>query len=288
VRYLLIENPASGPGEGEDVWKEARRRLGDVEVVRLDRSLDLGALVSRAISEERVVVAGGGDGTVSALAQHLVGRGTLGILPAGTRNHFARNLGIGDPDTALEALAGGRTRRIDVGRADDRVFVNSVGMGLYPEGVRERERREPRQGRWAAAGAAALAVLRRARPLVGTIAADGDARALLAWVVFVGNNRFGGRGSFAHRPRLDEGVLDLRILTLGRRRARRAALAWRVLRGRPWETRRVVRRTATRVELRITGGARLVSRDGEAGAPTDRLSISILPAAMEIVAPGGT
>jgi diacylglycerol kinase family enzyme len=284
VGYLLIHNPRSG-SDTRPILDLARSRLRDCRTVELG-GVDLATAIEEAVAEDRVVIAAGGDGTVSAAAQHLVERGTLGVLPLGTLNHFARDLGIDGPEAALDALTGGREIRIDVGRAGGRVFVNNTGMGIYPELVRERERRQEGIGKRMAAVAAAASAMRRADPLVGTIEADGDARALLAWMVFVGNNVFGTEpGRIGTRSRLDRGVLDLRILTLGRRRARRSSVAWRILRGREWKSRRLVRREARRVVVSLEGGPRLISRDGESGDSATRLEVEILPRALRVLVP---
>ena len=263
-----------------------RSRLSDIRVVTLDDDVDLPGEVDRAVEEDRAVVTLGGDGTINSVAQHLVGRGTLGVIPGGTLNHFCRDLGLRSLDDALDALEAGDVRTVDVGKAGGRYFLNNAGMGLYPETVYERERHEHRVGKWRAMAAASARVMRRARPLVGTIEADGDARALLAWALFFGNNRFGtATGRIGTRERLDEGVLDVRLLTLGTRRARRSRLAWRVLRGRPWSPRRLVRKEATRATVHLESGPRLVSRDGESGEPTDQLEVEIVPGALRVIGP---
>lgn len=284
--YLLIHNPGSG-SDTRPALELVRSRLPDCRTVELG-GVDLGATVEEAVAEDRVVIAAGGDGTVNAAAQHLVGRGTLAVLPVGTLNHFARDLGIDGPEAALDALAGGRATRIDVGRAGGRVFVNNAGMGVYPEVVRERERRQDRIGKWLAAVGAAADAMRRAEPLVGAIEADGDARALLAWMVFVGNNIFGTEpGRIGTRSRLDQGALDLRVLTVGRRRARRSSVAWRILRGRQWTSRRLVRREARHVTIALQGGPRLISRDGESDDSATRLEVEILPRTLKVLVPAG-
>jgi diacylglycerol kinase family enzyme len=284
--YLLVFNPTAGGANGRDLVKGFRSMFGDVRTVPLDEDVDLGAEISRAVDDDRVVVAAGGDGTINSVAQHLVGRGTLGVLPGGTLNHFCRDMGLRDLEAALAALEGGNVRAIDVGKAGDRYFLNNAGMGLYPEVVYERERHEHRIGKWRAAATASLRVMRRARPLVGTIEADGDERALVAWALFIGNNRFGtGTGRIGVRERLDEGVLDVRLLTLGTRKARRSRMAWRVLRGRPWSPRRLVRREATKIRLHLEGKGRLVSRDGESGETTNSLEVEIVPRALQVIGP---
>lgn len=261
-----------------------RKRLPDAEILELTPQVDLGRAVARAVEEDRVVVAAGGDGTVNAVVQHVVGRGTMGVLPAGTLNHFARDLGVDDMEAALDALERGRARPIDVGLAGGVYFVNNAGLGLYPEGVRERER--SRWGKALASVGASARLLRTAQPLVGTIEADGDRRALFAWVVFVGNNRFGtAPGSFGARTRLDQGVLDVGVVTAGRRATSRAKAAWRLARGTPWQSRRLVRTEAREVVVRLEGLPRPVSRDGEQGDPTNELEVRLVPHGLRVLGP---
>ena len=124
---FVIFNPASGHGRGarriELYRKLLDRHLGSHEWVRTEKAGDEGELAERALSEGAdLVVAVGGDGTWSQVADRLVASGdsevALGVLPAGTGNDFARSLGIsyGSPEEAVAALAARRTRRIDVGR----------------------------------------------------------------------------------------------------------------------------------------------------------------------------
>jgi undecaprenyl-diphosphatase len=289
VGFLIVSNPGAGSLTDGEVIARTRDRLPDTEVLELGPGVDLADAVADAVSEGRVVVAAGGDGTVNSVVQHVAGRGTLGVLPVGTLNHFARDLGLGDLEAALDALQAGRPRSIDVGTANGAFFVNNAGLGLYPEGVRERERSEDRWGKLAASLGAATRLLRTARPLVGTIEADGDRRALFAWVVFVGNNRFGTvPGRLGARIRLDEGVLDVGVVTAGRRAVSRAKAAWRLARGKPWQSRRLVRTDALRVVVRLDGPARPVSLDGEQGEPTDSLDVRLVPGGLRVLVPART
>jgi diacylglycerol kinase family enzyme len=281
----VVVNPGSGSGD-DSVDERLRERLPGARSVELTAP-DIGSAIERAADDGHVVVAAGGDGTVNAVAQHVAGRGTLAVLPAGTLNHFARDLGVGDMDAALDALEAGNTRTIDLGRVGDRYFVNNTGVGLYPELVYQRERAEDSAGKWLAAAGAALRVMRDTAPVSGSIEADGDRRSLFAWMVFVGNNRFGTTpGRIGQRERLDEGVLDLGLFLAGPRGARRSSVAWRVFRARPWQTsRRVVRRTAARVVVRLAGPPRQISWDGEAGERLDELDVRIVSGALRVVAP---
>src|SRR6476661_7433687 len=92
---------------------------------------------------------GGGDGTISAAASAVVGTETvLGILPLGTLNHFARDLGIpADLDEAAKLIASGKDRRVDVAEMNDRIFINNSAIGLYPLMVRDRDVQRKRLGR---------------------------------------------------------------------------------------------------------------------------------------------
>ncbi|HEX6208539.1 MAG TPA: diacylglycerol kinase family protein [Actinomycetota bacterium] len=280
MSFLIVSNPEAGSAE-EGMADRALHLLPDAEAFHLEPDADLGRAVDEAVRDDRVVVAAGGDGTVSACVQHLVGRGTLGVLPAGTRNHLARDLDLNDEEAALAALKERRTSRVDLGRLDDRHFINNVALGLYPQLVEKRERDEERIGRWPAMLRAASRVLREGEPVVGTIAADGDARKVGAWMVFVGNNRFlTTPGRIGRRERLDEGVLDLRLLLVGTR----ARLAYSVVRGRTWGPRRVVRREARRVELRLLQEGALAV-DGEVEEPVRRAEIEIVPRALTLVVP---
>jgi undecaprenyl-diphosphatase len=227
---------------------------------------------------------------VNAVVQHLVGTGALlGVIPAGTLNHFARDLGVESIDEAFAAIAAGHSSAVDVGRAGERSFVNNATLGIYPEIVRERERDEDRLGKWLALVRAALRVVRRARPLEGTVSADGKPRALFAWILFVGNNRVAfAPGRIGGRPHLDEGVLDVRVMTAGRTAAlSRASAAWTVFAAHAIGSRRqrVVRTDARTLDVDLDGAQRAVAFDGETGDPIGSLHVEILPGALRVIRP---
>jgi diacylglycerol kinase family enzyme len=284
-----VVNPGSGSGEeARELERTLADRLTDVRSVEVS-DFDLSAEIDRAIGEDRAVVAAGGDGTANAVAQHVVGRGVMAVLPLGTLNHFGRDLGLRDLDHAIDVLKTGEVRRVDVGRVGDRFFLNNTGIGLYPEMVYRREQASDRTAKWLAAAGASIRVMRDSAPVTGTIEADGDRRALLAWMVFVGNNRFGTTpGRIGQRERLDESVLDLGLFLAGPRGSRRSSVAWRVVRSRPWQTsRRVVRRTARRVSVRLAGEPRQFSFDGETGERVREMDVEIVPGELRVVAPPG-
>lgn len=147
-RAALVMNPRSGGG------KVARFALGDVaerlgaDVLLTAVDQDAASLARRAVAEGATVLgAAGGDGTVSAVAAVAVDAGLpLLVVPAGTRNHFARDLGLDlrRPAAALAALRGGELLRVDLGSVNDRVFLNNVSLGLYAEALLTPGYREDR------------------------------------------------------------------------------------------------------------------------------------------------
>lgn len=280
--FLLVANPASGTGD-DDLPTRAMQVLNDVRTIELSREVDLGSEIGCALDEGRVVVACGGDGTVSAVAQHLAGtEGSMGVLPAGTLNHFARDLGVDDPDAALAALEAGHTAAVDVGRVDERVFVNTLVFGIYPEIVREREQREHAMGKWPALAASIGRVVIGFDPLEGRIAADGRVRTLEATAVFVGNDRFSTTpGSIGRRSRLDEGVLDVRVVRARTGVLGRATEGWRAAIHRP---RRVEGTTASEVRIQLLE-PRLMAIDGEQEGEVRSVRIVSEPGALRVVTP---
>lgn len=158
-----------------------------------------------------VLVAAGGDGTVSAAAAGVSGTDIpLGVLPLGTLNHFAKDAGIPtDLPKAVHVIAAGHTRRVDVGRVNDRIFVNNASIGVYPRFVEVRDQfRTQGRSRLSALALAAAEILRREGEVV--IRLQGDRTRILARTpfVFVGNNEYLAEGlTLGGRTRLDEGLL---------------------------------------------------------------------------------
>jgi undecaprenyl-diphosphatase len=284
VPFLIVANPSSGVGRHPDLARDAAERLTDARVLELTRGVDLGQEVAAAVAEGRVVVACGGDGTVNAVAGHLAGtEGVLGVLPGGTWNHFAKDLGVGEPEDAIAALARGEVGSVDVGRVDEDVFVNNVALGIYPFLVREREQHEDTLGKAAAYVVAAARVLSRFRPVPGTIDADGDRRSFVASVVFVGNNRYStAPGAIGTRPRLDEGVLDVRVVRARGAWSERSRFALGAMRS-AWE-RRFVGTTARHVTIDVED-AQPFAMDGEERDDAQHLDLRVEPKALRVVVP---
>ena len=185
----------------------------EAQVVVSRRGDDISALAARALGEKHEpVVAGGGDGTVNAVAGRLAGADVaLGVLPMGTLNHFARDAGVPRSlEAAVRNLFTGQVRRVDVGEVNGRVFVNNSGVGFYPHFVRQREELERRGRPKRVAFALALQAVVRRYLRLRIEAHMGRAEALerVTPFLFVGNNRYQTSGlEIGRRARLDSGRL---------------------------------------------------------------------------------
>jgi len=203
---FLIVNPRSGKGgpDADELRAEAERRGIATHVLR--EGEDPAALAREA---EPPLGIAGGDGSLAAVAEVALERDVPFVaVPYGTRNHFARDLGLDrdDPVAALEAFAGSE-RRVDIGRVNDRLFLNNVSLGLYARLVHRREGHRRRREIFARLRALGM-LARRPRPLGITI----DGRPVEARVALVANNAYKlDLFSIGERERLDEGVLHLHV-----------------------------------------------------------------------------
>ena len=238
----LILNPGSGAGSAEETSERMATafRAAGLEVrITLARSKpELTEAVRAAIAgKAAAVVAGGGDGTVSAVAAGLAGRDIpLGVLPLGTLNHFARDLGIPlGLEEAIQIILAGHTTAIDLGEVNGHTFLNNASLGLYPHIVLAR-RKHPARGirKWVIAFWITLKVLSRHRSM-GVRLSIGDEVALRRTaIVFVGNNEYRAAGLAAgSRESLSGGTLAIYLVNAGGRRhpLRLIRLAWHMVLG---------------------------------------------------------
>jgi YegS/Rv2252/BmrU family lipid kinase len=178
---------------------------------------EISALARRAAqSEANVVVAGGGDGTLSEVASHLAGTEKLfGVLPLGTLNHFAKDLDIPlELSAAVDNVAAGNTVAVDVGEVNGRVFLNNSSIGLYPRVVAQREaQRKYGRSKWIALFSAAFRALRQYAAFRVYVTADGKRFTRRTPILFVGNNEYQIEGrDLGARHCLNSGRLCLYVL----------------------------------------------------------------------------
>jgi diacylglycerol kinase family enzyme len=246
-------------------------------------------------SRPDIIVAGGGDGTINAVAAHVAGTGiALGVLPLGTLNHFAKALRLPlDAQLAAALVATGTSAVVDVGEVNGKIFLNNSSLGLYPRLVRRREQQQEQLGRgkWPAALWAAFLLLRRHPLLNVRLTVNGQCINRRAAVVFIGNNVYSMSGlSIGERERLDCGQLSLFVTHRNGRRGL-LALALRALFGRL--------RGAAGLDALVTEAVDIESRhvrlpvsiDGEVVSLDAPLSYRIRPGALTVIvgaAPAGS
>lgn len=220
-RIAAIVNAEAGSVRAAALDAGSLRRLfedagieADVHLIPGDQ-IETTARAALAAGAE-TLVAGGGDGTVRSVAGVLAG-GTvpLGVLPVGTLNHFARDLGIPvDLPAAVRLLTEGTPRTLDVGEVNGEIFINNSMLGFYPPvvEVRDQERRQKDRNKWVATVSALWKVLPRHRLLHLRVTGSGLAVDHRTRFLFVGNNEYEMSAfTFGARRRFDSGDLYLYI-----------------------------------------------------------------------------
>ena len=191
---VVLLNKASGCGHGDSAVAaiEAEfRTAGKQPRVTLVHPDAIGQAIERAVhGGARVIVVGGGDGTLSTAASSLAGTEvTLGVLPLGTLNHFAKDQQIPlDLAGAVRIIVAGHMKRVDVGEVNGRIFINNSSLGIYPDIVRLRQRLG--LGKWLGLATATWLVLRRGSTLNIQMASDTEERRYCTPFAFIGNNEY--------------------------------------------------------------------------------------------------
>jgi diacylglycerol kinase family enzyme len=269
---VLFYNPKSGGGKAEKFHLADEARARGIEPIELKLGTDLEQLVRGAVADGADALAmAGGDGSQAVVAKVAAERGLpYACIPAGTRNHFALDLGVDRDDVigALDAFVGGRERRVDLAEVNGRVFVNNVSIGLYAEAVQREGYRE----------AKLRTILDTLPEVLGPEGKGLDLR----WTgpeghehssgaaILVSNNRYrlGRAVGSGTRPRIDDELLGITVAS--------APVAGRRLFQRPW---REWSAPAFEVDA---DGAIAAGIDGEAVTLDAPLRFRVLPAALAV------
>jgi diacylglycerol kinase family enzyme len=286
---VLLNSTAGGADERKADIAELFLAAGsEALIVELPRGQDPAEVARAASARTSIVVAAGGDGTVSRVAAGLVGTpAMLGVLPLGTLNHFAKDLGIPlDLEKAVATIAAPRVGSIDVGQVNDRVFINNSSIGIYPSIVEAREElRRLGHRKWPAFALATFRVLGRYRGVFVRIEFDGRQAVWRTPFLFVGNNEYEVDGiRLGSRARLDGGRLFAYLAPRVRTRALPMLLARALLGRRQSGTFEIV----STPELWIdTPNARhvQVALDGEITTMTTPLHYRTCPGALKVLLP---
>ncbi|GAA1567669.1 bifunctional phosphatase PAP2/diacylglycerol kinase family protein [Actinomadura kijaniata] len=288
------DRPSLLPGPAEAAVHLLGRDLPAAEIVRYDPGDDLAKVMEEAAARAEVLAVVGGDGTVNAGAQAALRHDVpLLPIPGGTFDHFARALGMETAADAVAAYRGGCLGRVDVAFVTpagtrpgdpaeiDSVFLNTASFGAYTELVDRRERLEGRLGKWPALAVAAWRTFRHSEPAE----MDVNGRRRHVWLAFVGNCGYGSRGPApTWREHLDDGRLDIRMVTAGRRVPRVRALA-AVLVGHLHLTPGYKHWEDGVLELVAADGGLRLARDGEVDSTAPAVRFGKRPGALKVFCP---
>jgi diacylglycerol kinase family enzyme len=281
------DDPAAITRTLEDAAAAAGLTL-DIRLVDGGAIADTVAALAKAGAQ--IVAVGGGDGSQSAAAGALSGSDTaLAVLPLGTLNHLARDLGIADLASAFQLVAAGHTRRIDLAEVNGRAFINNSAIGLYPLMVLDRDAQQKRLGRskrlaLLVASARTLVRFRHQRLRLSTDTAKGAAT-IDTPLLFVGNNDYAvALPAPGKRAALDDGKLCILILRKTSRLAFLAATA-RALVGRARHDDMIRLDAATELTVDSRRSHLAVAIDGETEHLKPPLTYRIRPEALTVLAP---
>ncbi len=291
----MIVNGSAGSGHDDDQARQLRAKFAahgmDARVTLAADGEQILAAARAALKDGvAIVVAAGGDGTINAVASVVADTGIgFGVLPLGTLNHFAKDVGVPiDLDQAIATIAGGVRKRVDVGEVNGQIFLNNSSLGLYPDIVRDREKQQSRLGRgkWLAALWATIGALRRYPFLsVRLLLDDGSEHARRTPFVFVGNNAYTMQGfNVGARAKLDGGTLSLYVAQRPGRLAL-LRLGWSALCGRLAQERDFDVLSGKNLEIDTRHKRLRVATDGEVTVMLTPLRYRIRPGALSVIVP---
>lgn len=292
VKVILNHAAGKKPAETETLRKLFLQHGITPSIILVRDGGDIAALArDAAMKGYKVIVAGGGDGTVSAVASAVVGtQSSLGVLPLGTLNHFAKDMKLPfEIADAVRVIAEQRVIAVDAGEVNGRMFLNNSGIGIYPAIVAERERLQKHGLRkMFALVIAFFKVLRRFPHATVRLEVDGKTLVRKTSFIFVGNNEYDFEGTkIGTRRRLDAGHLQLSMTgKMTRMELLRvgfgAVLGSRILlKGFESFCTNELRVESRRRDLRV-------AFDGEVTRLPAPLSYKVLPRALRVIAPGGS
>ena len=284
-------------GSGADDKEQLRDRLAEIfsasghnaRISLARNGEEVVELARRAAQTDcSTIVAGGGDGTINTVASAVVDTDkTLGVLPLGTLNHFAKDLHIPlDLEAAARTIMAGHTIQVDVGEVNRHIFLNNSSLGLYPRLVQKRKKKQRLgSGKWAAFFWAAISVLRRYPFLDVRLSADGKDFSSRTPLVFIGNNEYEMESLNAGaRSCLNAGKLSLYI-TRDTGRLGLMRLAFRALFGGLGKDKDFIALCSKEIWIKTKHRRLRVAMDGEVTVMQPPLHYRIRPFSLRVLVP---
>ena len=240
------------------------------------------------VSDAEIIVAGGGDGTISAVAAEVVGTEKIfGVLPLGTLNNFSKDLQIPQNiEEAVKIIVENNVKKIDVGEVNGRFFVNNSSIGLYPHIVKRREAQQRLgHGKWRSAFWAALKILRRSPFFAVRLKNETGERIVKTPFVFVGNGEYEmDFFNIGRRARIDDGKLSVYFLHRSGRKGL-FLLVVRTIFGRLRQTHDFEEINVEEITFETKKKRILVAFDGEVETLHSPLHYKIHPQALRVIVP---
>ena len=289
----VIINAGSGSVESEETKRKLTQLFEENGVeANIHLAQNGGEIVELAKklagSEAEIIVAGGGDGSVSAVAEEVLKAGKiLGVLPLGTLNNFSKDLQIPQNiEEAVHVIAEKRVKTIDVGEVNERIFVNNSSIGLYPHIVRRREAQQRLgHGKWRSAFWAALKMLKRSPFFAVRLETEKGTRIVKTPFVFVGNNEYEmDFFNIGRRAKLDDGKLSIYFLHRSGRRGL-FLLILRTIFGRLRQTKDFEEIFVEEITIETRKKQLLVAFDGEVENLETPLRYKIHKQALRVIVP---
>jgi diacylglycerol kinase family enzyme/membrane-associated phospholipid phosphatase len=280
---VLVVNPASGAGASARVVDQVREALPQTEIVELGEDDDVEDALRAAAERAEVLAVCGGDGTVACAAGVAVDASVpLEVFPGGTFYHFAKDIGCDAAAKTVEAIRRGSVACVDMVCVNKgRMVINTASIGAYPKFVQTREKLEHKVGKPLAGLYAMVHTLRHDEP----VRISYDNKTLQTSLFFIGNSTYLPSGfAPSRRTRMDDGLLDVRILETGRRLSRLRILTALAL-GR-------LERSPLYHELRVpefsfkaVDGPTVLAHDGEVGTEVSEAVFNVRYRALPVFRP---
>lgn len=289
----IIISSGAGPSDNTKAAERLAQIFKEDQIavdITLAQSGDEIVELARAAARDscEVIVAAGGDGTINSVAAAVLDTDkVLGVLPLGTLNHFAKDLGIPiELETAARTIIAGHTTEVDVAEVNGRVFLNNSSLGLYPMIVREREKRQRLGfGKWPAFIWATIQALRRYPLLDIQLRVNDELLHRTTPFVFVGNNEYAmDLFNIGARDRLDKGVLSIYI-TQRTSRFKLITLALRAVLGNLRNDKDFLELRSNEVKIATRHKRLRVAFDGEIEVMKPPLEYKVRSRALRVIVP---
>jgi len=276
---IVLVNPGSGPKETP--IEDLTEAFGDLAEVQATTGAGLAVDVARAVDAGAPWIGvAGGDGSLRLAAPVLASaQRPLLPVPCGTRNHFARDVGLDSVEASVAAAKAGLTRSVDLAWVNHECFLNTCNLGMYTAIVKERQRQTGR-------------LPKRVADLIGLVRegvgghrlrleVEGDR--IVTWAVFIGNSRYGEELGDLARSHLDDGELDVRIV-LANQKVARLRLIGALLGGRLHRTPVMEQLCAPELEIRTPACTSMdVAVDGDVTRLRTPLRLRVDRAALTVL-----